>query len=44
LGGNGYNQAQDWYKGRMSEFRYTKGVGRYENSFIPVYARFPASL
>lgn len=44
LGGNGYNQNQDWYKGRMSEFRYTKGIGRYENPFVPVYARFPASL
>jgi hypothetical protein len=44
LGGNGYNQSIEFFKGRMSEFRYTKGVGRYENPFVPVYARFPASL
>lgn len=44
LGGNGYNTSIEKFKGRMSEFRYTKGVARYANNFTPVFQRFPQSL
>lgn len=43
IGSTSNNDANWWANGNIDEFRFTKGVARYVNNFVPPTAAFPNS-